>query len=128
MDALGLDPLLIKVDVQGSEFEVINGAVATKALLVLLAFSAFFRLVRGDPFSSLLLQTSRTKRLALGSWSTIGALVCAGALMYAFRTIESAMLGRLLGETLALAVTVYLARNLYRTALVDHLTATLSEP
>ena len=48
--------------------------------------------------------------------------------MYAFRTIESAMLGRLLGETLALAVTVYLARNLYRTALVDHLTATLSEP
>ncbi|MBV9287273.1 MAG: oligosaccharide flippase family protein [Hyphomicrobiales bacterium] len=105
-------------DVFGASFRM------SKTLLVLLAFSAFFRLLRGDPFASLLLQTSRTKRLALSSWSTTGALIFAGALMYAFRTIESAMLGRLLGEIVALAVTVYLVRNLYRIALADHALAT----
>lgn len=96
----------------------------SKTLLVLLAFSAFFRLARGDPFASLLLQTSRTKRLALSSWSTFPTLIFAGLLMHLFGTIESAMWGRLLGEIVALGVTVYLVRNVYRTAFIDHAMAT----
>ena len=119
--ALGIVTLanIIVPVVFGDKFRV------TSAVLVLLAFGAFFRLTRGDPFSSFLLQTSRTKRLALSSLSTMSALLFAGVLMYHYRTINSAMLGRLLGELAAFAVTLFLVRRLFRIASFDHIVATV---
>ena len=89
-------------------------------LIVLLAFGAFFRIARGDPFTSILLQTSRTKRLAATNLSSIAMLIFIGAIAYYYRTIELAMLGRLLGELAAFAVTLYLMRHIFRTASLDH--------
>ena len=103
----------------GQKFRVSNDVV------VLLAVGAFFRLARGDPFASALLQTSRTKRLAISSLSTVASLIFTAVLMYYYRTIESAMLGRVLGELVAFAVTIYLVHHIFRAASFDVAVATV---
>lgn len=87
--------------------------------LSLLAFSAFFRIVRGEPFSSLLLLTQRTKRLAIGNLSNIFALVLSAVLMYYARYVESALAGRALGELVSFGVTLLITRQLIRGAEKD---------
>ena len=93
-------------------------------VIVLLAVGAFFRLVRADPFTSILLQTGRTKRLALANLTSMTMLVFMGLLMYYYRSIELAILGRLLGELVAFGVTLFLVRHMFRTASLDHAAAT----
>lgn len=95
-------------------------------VIVLLGLAAFFRIARNDPFSSILLQTNRTKRLALVNLSALTSLMFAALLMYYFRTIESAVAGRLLGELAALAFTLYMMRDLFRAAIFDFAAAMAS--
>jgi hypothetical protein len=84
--------------------------------LSLLAFSAYFRIARGEPFGSLLLMSQRTKRLAIGNLSNIFALVLSAVLMFYVRYVESALAGRALGEIISFGVTLFLTRNLMRGA------------
>ncbi|WP_294541057.1 oligosaccharide flippase family protein [uncultured Rhodoblastus sp.] len=87
--------------------------------LSLLAFSAYFRIARGEPFGSLLLMSQRTKRLAIGNLSNIFALVLSAILLYYARYVESALAGRALGEVVSFGVTLFLTRNLMRGAEKD---------
>jgi O-antigen/teichoic acid export membrane protein len=80
--------------------------------LSLLAFSAFFRIARGEPFGSLLLMSQRTKRMAISNLSSIVALFLSALLMYFLQYVESALAGRALGEMLSFGVTVYVSRKL----------------
>jgi O-antigen/teichoic acid export membrane protein len=80
--------------------------------LSLLAFNAYFRIARGEPFGSLLLMSQRTKRLAIGNISNILALALSAVLMFYARYVESALAGRALGEVISYGVTLFLTRKL----------------
>jgi O-antigen/teichoic acid export membrane protein len=79
--------------------------------VALLALATFVRLARGDPMTSMLLNEGRTRRLAIANLSSISALPLEIALILLLGTLEAALLGRLLGEIVALAVVIYLTRD-----------------
>ena len=91
---------------------VVFGAkfVLTGMPLCLLALSAFVRIIRVEPFTTLLLHEQRTKRLAAGNLAVVSGLAFAALLMHSEPTVNSALAGRLLGELISLGVTFYLAR------------------
>ena len=103
----------------GHQFEV------SKSALLILSVGAFIRLARGDPFASLLLHAGRTKRLAFGNIIAMVSLLFIGLFAYYFKTTESAYFGRLIGETISLAVTMYVSRHLFAVARSDHATSML---
>ena len=84
---------------------------------IILAFLAYVRIVRAEPFGSLLLLKGRTKRLALVNLFVALGLLISAALMFYFPTIESAMAARFLGEFFGLLSVIYLTRNLLRGSL-----------
>ena len=102
----------------GSRFSV------TAPVLVLLALSAFVRLLRGDPFASALLVSGRTKRLAVGNVAAVSSMLFIALFAYFYRHQESAFLGRLVGESISFVVTFYLTQRFIRYALPDHIAAT----
>jgi O-antigen/teichoic acid export membrane protein len=91
--------------------------------LTLLCASALPRIARAEPFTSLLLLDQRTRQAALGNLSALAALVLSGALMLARPCAESALVGRVIGEALALAITFRLTRPLLGAAARDYLRA-----
>jgi O-antigen/teichoic acid export membrane protein len=95
--------------------------VASRWMVVLLAFSAFFRMARGDPGTAILMIEGRTKRLALANLIVGGGLIFAAAFMAFAPTIEAATLGRCLGEVLGLAAMLYLTRSMMKAAIRDNL-------
>jgi O-antigen/teichoic acid export membrane protein len=78
--------------------------------LALLALATFVRLARGDPMTSMLLNEGRTRRLAIANLSSISALPLEIGVILLLGTLEAALLGRLLGEIVALAVVIYMTR------------------
>jgi len=76
----------------------------------LLAFAAFVRIIRVEPFTSLLLLLQRTKRLAASSLAVLSGLAFAYLFIEARPTIDAAFAGRLMGEVTSLGVTVALTR------------------
>ena len=78
--------------------------------LCLLALGAFFRIIRVEPSTSLLLYGRRTKRVAAGSLSTILGYAIAIPFIEASRTIDAAFAARLLGEVVGLFTMVIVAR------------------
>jgi len=115
--ALGIASLMniVVPQVFGRKFEL------SKWALVFLSIGVFFRLVRGDPFMSLLVHEGRTKRLALANLSSISSLAFATVLILTGGRLEDAMLGRALGEATAYATTLYLTRDLFRDVIWGHL-------
>jgi PST family polysaccharide transporter len=97
--------------------------VLPPAALALLCASALLRISRAEPFTSLLLLDGRTREAALGNLSAVASLVLSAGLMLARPNIESALIGRLSGEALALVVTFALARPLLGAAAGDYLRA-----
>ncbi len=93
--------------------------VLSPASTALLAVSIFFRQARGDPFSSLLLNEGRTKRLAIANLSSTSALLFVFVLLLIFHSFEAVMAGRLLGEVTATAVTLAITRDLFKPARQD---------
>jgi O-antigen/teichoic acid export membrane protein len=77
--------------------------VASNWMVILLAFGAFVRIARVDPGSALLLTQGRTKRLALVNFAVVSGIAFSACCLFFFRTMESAALGRLVGEIAGLA-------------------------
>ena len=84
--------------------------IASRWMVVLLAFVIFIRMVRGDPGTAVLLIEGRTKRMALVSLIVVIGLVFVAALVAFARTLEAAALGRCLSELGGLAAMLYFAR------------------
>ena len=95
----------------GPKFRLSAAAVA------ILAWVSFFRLVRGDPFTSMLMQAGRTRRLAAANLASTAALAFELVLIFAFGTLESVLAGRLLGELVGLGVMLAVTFKEFRTAL-----------
>ena len=101
----------------GQQFHVSHAAAA------LLGMAAFVRVVRGDPFTSMLINSGRTQRLAIANLSSAAALIFEYALIYNFRNFESAMGGRLCGEIVALIVTLIVTAPYFKAAMTEYLIA-----
>jgi len=86
------------------------------AAVAILALGCFFRLVRGDPFTSMLMQEGRTRRLAAANLASTTALAFELVLIFAFGTLESVLAGRLLGELAGLGVMLTVTFNEFRPA------------
>jgi PST family polysaccharide transporter len=97
--------------------------VASRWMVVLLAFGTFVRIARNDPGTAILLNEGRTKRLALANLAVSGGLIVAGLVMIFAPAIESAALGRCLGEIAGLGVMLYLTRRTLGAVLSDNLSA-----
>lgn len=98
----------------GAQFHI------SRVALCLLAFGAFLRIARGDPFTALLILARRTKRIAVSNFAVIFALLFAFVIIYMFRSIEAALMGRLLGEAVGLAVILFMSRKLMAGANGDY--------
>ncbi|MGO9428260.1 oligosaccharide flippase family protein [Rhodoblastus sp.] len=85
--------------------------VVSQEALMILALAAFVRIVRGEPFGSMLLLQRRTKRLALINIAVAAGLLVAAVLMFYYPRIESALTSRLLGEVFGLCSAIYLTRK-----------------
>ena len=92
----------------------------SREAVALLALAAFFRLARADPFTALMLNQGRTRRLALMNVSSASALLFEAGLILAYLSFESALMGRLLGELVATVVTLFLARRQFSVAFRDY--------
>lgn len=92
----------------------------TPAATAFLGLAIFARVARGDPFSSMLLHVGRTKRLAVANLSSASALAFELVLLLIFRNFEAAMAGRLCGEIVAMIVTLFVTRDLFRPARADY--------
>ncbi len=99
---------------------------ATRLMVVLLAASAFARIVRFEPGMSILLASARTKRLALASVATTSALVLSYAIMSVWRVSEGAVFGRIGGDILGLATIMWVTRQSFGTAFRDNILALLA--
>jgi O-antigen/teichoic acid export membrane protein len=97
----------------GRQFLLSRDAVA------LLAAGCFFRMTRGDPFTSMLMHTGRTHLLALANLSSASSLLFQLGFVLVYGSFESVLAGRLLGEITALAVILYVTRREFRSALRD---------
>jgi O-antigen/teichoic acid export membrane protein len=97
--------------------------VASRWMVVLLAFATFVRIARLDPGTAVLLNEGRTKRLALANLAVSCGLVFAGVFMILAPEIEAAALGRCLGELGGLAVILYLTRRPLQAVLIHNLSA-----
>ncbi len=97
----------------GTQFAVSNWS------LILLSAGAFFKIVRTEPYTSLLLHEMKTRTLALASQSTVFGLLIGTMLTFAYRSLEAALVGRLIGEMIGLCATIYLTSVSFRAALSD---------
>jgi O-antigen/teichoic acid export membrane protein len=115
--ALGLLALMnIAISIAfGRKFVVDDG------ILVVLAMGAFFKIVRTEPFTSLLLHQMRTGTLALTNLSTFSGLGVGTTLTIAYRTLLAPLGGRLAGEIVGVCAALYLTRRSFRPARVDFL-------
>lgn len=113
--ALGIVTLMNVVVplVFGRQFHLSREAVA------LLAVACFFRIVRGDPFTSMLTHEGRTRRLAVANLCSTSALLFELALILIFNTFESVFAGRLLGEAVGLGAILFVTLGHFRRALQD---------
>ena len=96
---------------------------ASRWMVILLAFGTFVRIARNDPGTAILLNEGRTKRLALANLAVSVGLLFAASLMIFAPAIESAALGRCLGEIGGLGVMLYLTLPTLRAVLSDNLLA-----
>ena len=93
----------------------------SEASVAILSVGVFLRLVRGEPFTSMLLHSGRTRRLTSSNLASSSALGFEFILLSIFRNFESLMTGRLLGEIVALFVSLRVTREEFRDARRDFL-------
>jgi len=95
----------------------------SRAAVALLALATFVKLARGDPMTSMLLHEGRTRRLAIANLTSASAVPLQIVLIFLFGSLEAALLGRLLGEIVAMTVVLHLARKQLREAWRDQAVA-----
>jgi len=88
--------------------------------VLLVALIAFARIVRIEPYTSVLLNFQRTKELAIANLSTIAGLIVATFLAWIYHSIESVLVGILLGEMVGICVVTLLASRLLKFVNVDY--------
>jgi len=98
----------------GSRFIVSNLAV------LVIASTAFFRIVRLEPHTSLLLNAQKTRALALSNLSSLIGLIAATILILIYPSIEGALIGVLIGEFVGLSFAVSATKELLKSAIVDY--------
>lgn len=86
----------------------------------ILAFAMFLRLTRSEPFTTMLLNQGRTRRVAGVNLASISALAFAALLTFVHPSIQSMLVGRLLGEAVGLGAALFLTRSLFRSARPDY--------
>ncbi len=87
----------------------------------LLASGAFIRIARGEPFTTMLMNQGRTRRIAIINLSSSVSLPFEIILILVRPTIEAVLLGRLLGELFSAVVALYLTSDQFRAARHDYL-------
>ena len=98
-----LDPLVTLVF--GQRFKVDH------PVTILLGAVALLRLVRSEPFTSVMLNASRTKRLAASNILTSTSLAYMVAVSFFDRTMSALLAARWAGEFTSLVITVFMARK-----------------
>lgn len=96
---------IVATAVFGQKFHVSNASMA------ILGLAAYIRFIRQEPFTALMLNFGRTKRLAASNFlvsSTLAYLVVIAMLSH---SMEAIVLTRLMGEVTALIATIYMARH-----------------
>jgi O-antigen/teichoic acid export membrane protein len=99
--------------------------VLTPLTTAILAFGAFLRLARGEPFTTMLMNQARTRRIALINLASTSALVFAVILVFFHPAIDSVLLAKLLGEVASFAAALYLTAEAFRRARGDYLVSML---
>jgi O-antigen/teichoic acid export membrane protein len=105
-----------------SIFPLVFGArfLVSDVSVLLVALIAFLRVVRSEPFTSLLLHTQNTGKLAVANLSTLTGLIVATWLAIIYQSIEAVLTGGLVGEAFGLCVVIYLTRHLFRVSIFDY--------
>jgi O-antigen/teichoic acid export membrane protein len=83
----------------------------SRATTAILGLAAFVRFVRAEPFNALMLNLGRTKRLAASNFLVSTSLVYLVVIALFNQSMEAIVLTRLMGETTALIVTIYISRQ-----------------
>ena len=79
--------------------------------MILLGTAAFVRFIRYEPFTSTMLNASRTKRLAASNILVSSSLAYMVLFSFLDRSINAVLAARLAGEVTGLAATIYMARH-----------------
>jgi O-antigen/teichoic acid export membrane protein len=96
------------------------------SMIFLLAMIAYVRIIRTDPQTSLLFNAQDTHKLAIaGQAPFIGLLLTAG-LVIIHPTLETVLVGGLVGEIAGLCAIGYVVGRLFRSALYDHVFSALA--
>jgi O-antigen/teichoic acid export membrane protein len=90
-------------------------------ILVLIAMGSFFKIVRTEPFTSLLHHEMKTGTLALTNLVPLAGLAAGTTLTVTFRSLGAPFLGRLVGEILGLCVALFLTQRVFYSARNDFL-------
>lgn len=98
----------------GPQYTASNNVAALLSLIV------FFRIARAEPHTSILLFTHKTGKLAAANMSLVVGLITATALVLFYRSIESVLIGSLLGEVTGLCVTIYMTRKTLKRVRADY--------
>jgi O-antigen/teichoic acid export membrane protein len=88
--------------------------------VIMLSASTFIRIARIEPFTSILLQEGRTKRLAVGNLSAVSGLGFEWVLIVLYGNMEAALAGRVLGDLVSAIVVFWLTRQVARAAWLDY--------
>jgi O-antigen/teichoic acid export membrane protein len=94
--------------------------VLSESMIFLLAIIAYINIIRTDPQTSLLFNTQNTGKLAIAGQAPFIGLLATAGLVIVHPTIESALIGSLVGQIAGLCVSVYLVRPLLRPATYDY--------
>ena len=94
--------------------------------IFLLAMIAYVRITRTDPQTSLLFNAQNTRKLAIAGQSPFIGLVVTAGLVIVHPTLESVLVGGLVGEMAGFCVTGYIVRRLLRSAVYDHVFSALA--
>ncbi len=96
---------IVATTVFGQKFHV------SSLTMVILGLAAYVRFIRQEPFSSLMLNFGRTKRLAASNFIVSTTLIYLVVIAQFNRSMEAIVLTRLMGELTALIFTIYIARQ-----------------
>jgi O-antigen/teichoic acid export membrane protein len=90
-------------------------------LPLLVGLVAFLRIARTEPHTSLLLQTQKTRKLAIASLSPGIGLLCATVLVLLHPSIESVLMGAIIGESIGLGVIFFMTRKILASAAAGYI-------
>lgn len=98
----------------GSRFMV------SDSIVLLIALISFFRIIRIEPHTSLLLNAQKTRELACANLSPAVGLITATALVMMYPSIEATLIGVLVGELAGFFAIIFVTRHLLRRVIANY--------